>query len=58
MKYIYNDCILIFEIHGKLAPRKKVHCPNCGDNVVTENYITPLNKTAIGEQKHYRNYYW
>ncbi|MGE7766645.1 zinc ribbon domain-containing protein [Peribacillus sp. NPDC096540] len=46
MKYICNDCVLVFETHGKLAPRKIAHCPNCGDNVATVNYTTPL-KGAI-----------
>ncbi|MDF1997630.1 hypothetical protein [Peribacillus frigoritolerans] len=45
MKYICNDCVLVFETHGKLGPRKIAYCPNCGDNVATTKYITPLKKS-------------
>lgn len=45
MKYICNDCVLVFETHGKLGPRKIVYCPNCGDNVATVRYVTPLKET-------------
>lgn len=45
MKYICNDCVLVFETHGKLGPRKIAYCPNCGDNVATTKYSTPLKES-------------
>lgn len=45
MKYICNDCVLVFETHGKLGPRKIVYCPNCGDNVATTKYSTHFKET-------------
>jgi hypothetical protein len=33
---------LVFETHGKIGRYKNIYCPDCGENIATKSYTTPL----------------